>query len=91
MRFAQSDETFKHTDGLPILADSWVLPEELIVGVEDDFCFLTHDRLKDFLDESDVLAELIVCPELALTRLSLLLALPLQHMVSSIQIFELIV
>ena len=67
MRLTQPNETLKHTDRLPVLANLRILTQELVVGVQDDFSFFTNDRFKHFLDECDVLAELIGSPQLAET------------------------
>ena len=65
--FAQPDQTLEHAYRLPILAYSRVLPQELVVGVKDDFCLFADDRLEHFLYECNVLAQFGRGPLLTLT------------------------
>ena len=93
MGLAQPDQTLEHANRFAVFADSRVLPQELIVGVQDQLSVFSHDWLEYFLDEVDVLAELGGAPGLFPLRLALfeVWAAQLQDMLRSLHIFHRIV
>jgi hypothetical protein len=50
VRFAKPDQALKHPHRLAILAYPGILPQKLVIFVDNDLGFFAYDWLNDFLD-----------------------------------------
>lgn len=64
VRFTEPDQAFQHADRLSIFAHFRVLPQKLIIGVQDCFGFLSDYGFENFLHEVNVLAQFGGAPRL---------------------------